>query len=79
MEKGGKTDEKPETENSEASVELDANAIAKAVSEAVAPLNAKIENLEKSRISNNAEQNYTETVEKSVVPSYVDAAFPISE
>ena len=79
LEKGDKSDEKPETANSEASVELDADVIAKAVSEAVAPLNAKIENLEKSRISNNAEQNYTETVEKSVVPSYVDAAFPISE
>lgn len=79
LEKGDKSDEKPETANSEASVELDTDAIAKAVSEAVAPLNAKIENLEKSRISNNAEQNYTETVEKSVVPSYVDAAFPISE
>ena len=46
MEKGDKADEKPETANSEASVELDADAIAKAVSEAVAPLNAKIENLE---------------------------------
>jgi hypothetical protein len=79
LEKGDKSDEKPETVNSEASVELDADAIAKAVSEAVAPLNEKIENLEKSRISNNAEQNYTEKVEKSVVPSYVDAAFPISE
>ncbi|WP_142425078.1 XkdF-like putative serine protease domain-containing protein [Enterococcus casseliflavus] len=79
LEKGDKSDEKPETANSEASVVLDADAIAKAVSEAVAPLNTKIENLEKSRISNNNEPNYTETVEKSVVPSYVDAVFPISE
>ncbi len=79
LEKGDKPNEKPETANSEASVVLDADAIAKAVSEAVAPLNAKIENLQKSRISNNVEQNYTETVEKSVVPAYVDTAFPISE
>ena len=79
LEKGDKAEEKPETTKSEAAVELDAAAIAKAVSEAIAPLNTKIENLEKSRISNNTEQNYTETVEKSVVPSYVDAAFPISE
>ncbi|MDK9899799.1 hypothetical protein, partial [Klebsiella pneumoniae] len=79
LEKGDKTEEKPETTNSEASGEIDAATIAKAVSEAIAPLKTKIENLEKSRISNNTEQNYTETVEKSVVPSYVDAAFPISE
>ena len=45
LEKGDKSDEKPETANSEASVVLDADAIAKAVSEAVAPLNAKIEKL----------------------------------
>lgn len=53
--------------------------ITKAVQEAVAPLNEKIETLEKARFSNNQEQNYTENVEKSVIPSYVDAVFPISE
>lgn len=38
--------------------------ITKAVQEAVAPLNEKIETLEKARFSNNQEQNYTEQIEK---------------
>lgn len=53
--------------------------ISKAVQEAVAPLNEKIENLEKARFSNNQEQNYTEQIEKSAVPDYVNAVFPMSE
>lgn len=53
--------------------------ITKAVQEAVAPLNEKVEALEKARFSNNQEQNYTEQIEKSEVPSYVDAVFPVSE
>lgn len=53
--------------------------ITKAVQEAVAPLNEKVEALEKARFSNNQEQNYTTEVEKSEVPSYVDAVFPVSE
>lgn len=53
--------------------------ITKAVQEAVAPLNEKVETLEKARFSNNQEQNYTEQIEKSEVPSYVDAVFPVSE
>ena len=38
--------------------------ITKAVQEAVAPLNQKVEALEKARISNNQEPNYTEQIEK---------------
>jgi hypothetical protein len=38
--------------------------ITKAVQEAVAPLNEKVEALEKARFSNNQEQNYTEQIEK---------------
>lgn len=38
--------------------------ITKAVQEAVAPLNEKVETLEKARFSNNQEQNYTEQIEK---------------
>lgn len=53
--------------------------ITKVVQEAVAPLNEKVEALEKARFSNNQEQNYTEQIEKSEVPSYVDAVFPVSE
>ena len=53
--------------------------ITKAVKEAVAPLNEKVEALEKARFSNNQEQNYTTEVAKSEVPSYVDAVFPVSE
>lgn len=53
--------------------------ITKAVQEAVAPLNQKVEALEKARISNNQEPNYTENVEKAAVPDYVNAVFPISE
>lgn len=53
--------------------------ITKAVQEAVAPLNEKVEALEKARFSNNQEQNYTTEVAKSEVPSYVDAVFPVSE
>ncbi|EOI58847.1 XkdF-like putative serine protease domain-containing protein [Enterococcus gilvus] len=53
--------------------------LTKAVQEAVAPLNKKVEALEKTRFSNNQEQNYTTEVEKSAVPDYVNAVFPISE
>ena len=49
--------------------------ITKAVKEAVAPLNEKVEALEKARFSN----NHTTEVAKSEVPSYVDAVFPVSE
>ena len=59
--------------------EFTAEDITKAVQEAVAPLNKKIETLEKARFSNVQEQNYTENVEKSAVPDYVNAVFPISE
>ena len=38
--------------------------ITKAVQDAVAPLNKKVEALEKARFSNNQEQNYTEQIEK---------------
>lgn len=41
--------------------------ITKAVQEAVAPLNEKVEALEKARFSNNQEQNYTEQIEKEDV------------
>lgn len=70
---------KKEDEKDEKETPLDAKAVAKAVAESIAPLNEKIEKLEKARFSNVTEQNYTETVEKSEVPSYVDAAFPMSE
>lgn len=70
---------KKEGEEDEKETSLDAKAVAKAVAESIAPLNEKIEKLEKARFSNVTEQNYTETVEKSEVPSYVDAAFPMSE
>lgn len=59
--------------------EFTAEDITKAVQEAVAPLNKKIETLEKARFSNVQEQNYTENIEKSAVPDYVNAVFPISE
>lgn len=58
---------------------IDAGIITKAVQEAVAPLQEKIEVLEKARISNNVEPNYQTEIKKSEVPSYVDAVFPISE
>ena len=61
-------------------VTSDSEAVAKAVAAAIAPLTQKVEQLEKSRISNVSETNYqTETVNKSQVPSYVDAVFPVSE
>lgn len=75
-------DEDPETKKkkeTEAKKSLTVEDLTKAVSDAVTPLNEKIEKLEKSRISNNTEPNYTETVEKSAVPAYVDAVFPLSE
>ncbi|OJG33752.1 hypothetical protein RV00_GL001006 [Enterococcus devriesei] len=53
--------------------------ITKAVQEAVAPLNEKVEALEKARISNNHEQNYQTEIEKAAVPDYVNAVYPISE
>ncbi|WP_285012005.1 XkdF-like putative serine protease domain-containing protein [Lactococcus formosensis] len=57
---------------------IDAKEVAKAVAEAVAPLNEKIEQLEKARVSNNHETSYQTNVAKSeAVPSYVDAAFPL--
>lgn len=73
------TKKKKDTKKSDDS--LNVEAITKAVQAAVAPLNAKIEQLEKSRISNVTEPNYqTETVEKSSpVPSYIDEMFPMSE
>lgn len=60
---------------------LDTDAITKAVQAAVAPLNDKIAQLEKARISNVQESNYAEAtvIEKSSVPSYVNAVFPVIE
>lgn len=71
--KKGKKDKKDEA--------LDADAITKAVQAVVEPLNAKIEQLEKSRISNVQETNYqqAEEIEKSSVPGYVNEVFPITE
>lgn len=57
----------------------EAEAITKAVAEAVKPLNEKIEKLEKTRISNNNELNYTEEIKKNEVPDYVNAVFPVEE
>lgn len=54
-------------------------AIAKAVAEAIKPLNEKIEKLEKTRISNNNEPSYNEEIQKSKVPDYVNAVFPVEE
>ncbi|MGM0215061.1 XkdF-like putative serine protease domain-containing protein [Enterococcus sp. AZ109] len=59
--------------------QFDVEALTKAVQAAVAPLNEKIETLEKARISNNQEPTYQEKIEKSDVPSYVNEVFPISE
>lgn len=59
--------------------EFTAEDITKAVEAAVAPLNEKIETLEKARFSNNQEPSYYENIEKSEVPSYVNEVFPISE
>lgn len=59
---------------------LDVDVITKAVQAAVEPLNAKIEKLEKSRISNVQETNYQQTeVKKSEVPGYIEAMYPTVE
>lgn len=83
---GALTDEEKKKKEDEAAAKkkvkkeaFTAEDITKAVQEAVAPLNEKVEALEKARFSNNQEQNYTEQIEKSEVPSYVDAVFPVSE
>ncbi|MCT1183076.1 DNA methyltransferase [Lactococcus lactis] len=57
---------------------LDAKAVAKAVSEAIAPMAGRLEALEKARVSN-ANEIISETVKKSATPSYVDALFPIED
>ena len=59
-------------------VALDAKAVAKAVSDAIAPMAGRLEALEKARISN-ANEIISETVKKSETPSYVDALFPIED
>ncbi len=66
-----KTDDDEETA-------LDEKAVAKAVSEAIAPMAGRLEALEKARVSN-ATEIISETVEKSETPSYVDALFPIED
>lgn len=66
-----KTDDDEETA-------LDAKAVAKAVSEAIAPMAGRLEALEKARVSN-ATEIISETVKKSETPSYVDALFPIED
>lgn len=76
--KDPKGDDKNKTKEDGEETALDAKAVAKAVYEAVAPLNEKIEQLEKARVSNNHETSYQTNVAKAeVVPSYVDAAFPL--
>ncbi|MDM7545230.1 XkdF-like putative serine protease domain-containing protein [Lactococcus lactis] len=66
-----KTDDDEETT-------LDEKAVAKAVSEAIAPMAGRLEALEKARVSN-ATEIISETVKKSATPSYVDALFPIED
>lgn len=77
--KDPKADDKEKTDKAdEEETALDAKAVAKAVSEAIAPINEKIEQLEKARVSNNHETSYQTNVAKAeVIPSYVDAAFPL--
>lgn len=66
------TDEEKKKKEEEAAAKKDkvkkeaftAEDITKAVQEAVAPLNKKVEALEKARISNNQEQNYQTEIEK---------------
>ncbi|MDT2858181.1 XkdF-like putative serine protease domain-containing protein [Lactococcus lactis] len=67
---------KVKTDDEEAA--LDAKAVAKAVSDAIAPMAGRLEALEKARISN-ANEIISETVKKSATPSYVDALFPIED
>lgn len=67
---------KVKTDDEEAA--LDAKAVAKAVSEAIAPMAGRLEALEKARVSN-ATEIISETVKKSETPSYVDALFPIED
>ena len=57
---------------------IDAKAVAKAVSEAIAPMAGRLEALEKARISN-ATEIISGTFKKSATPSYVDALFPIED
>lgn len=59
-------------------VALDAKAVAKAVSEAIAPMAGRLEALEKARVSN-ATEIISETVKKSATPNYVDVLFPIED
>ena len=76
--KDPKDENKNKTKEDGEETAIDAKAVAKAVSEAVAPLNEKIEQLEKARVSNNHETSYQTNVAKAeVIPSYVDAAFPL--
>ncbi len=83
LEKASKAAETKLTPEEEAAAkkkkEEEEDPVTKAIEKALEPFNQKLEKLEKARISNNAEQNYTEQIEKKEVPSYVDAAFPISE
>ena len=74
MENGKK--KKVKTDDEEAAI--DAKAVAKAVSDAIAPMAGRLEALEKARVSNTTEI-ISETVKKSATPSYVDALFPIED
>lgn len=67
---------KVKTDDEEAAI--DAKAVAKAVTDAIAPMAGRLEALEKARISN-ATEIISETVKKSETPSYVDALFPIED
>ena len=67
---------KVKTDDEEAAI--DAKAVAKAVSDAIAPMAGRLEALEKARVSN-ATEIISETVKKSETPSYVDALFPIED
>lgn len=67
---------KVKTDDEEAAI--NAKAVAKAVTDAIAPMAGRLEALEKARISN-ATEIISETVKKSETPSYVDALFPIED
>ena len=73
-----KDDTKKKTGKADEETALDAKAVAKAVSDAIAPMAGRLEALEKARVSN-ATEIISETVKKSATPSYVDALFPIED
>ena len=75
---GPKANGKNKKDKADEAAALDAKAVAKAVSEAIAPMAGRLEALEKARVSN-ATEIISETVKKSETPSYVDALFPIED